>query len=65
LLHQRLHLRHEKRRKSGSDVTSGRPAEQTETKPVEDFAAALMMLAQLPLSEQERADAVRRLLLKR
>ena len=33
------------------------------TKPVEtDFAAALKMLAALPLSDDERAEAVRRLL---
>lgn len=32
-------------------------------KPVEtDFAAALKMLAMLPLSDEERAEAVRRLL---
>ena len=40
------------------------PAEVREPpKPVEtDFAAALKMLALLPLSDEERADAVRRLL---
>ena len=39
------------------------PAEVRSPKPVEtDFAAALKMLALLPLSDEERAEAVRRLL---
>ena len=53
----------EKRRKPGSDAALSGPVENAEAKPVEtDFAAALMMLAKLPLSDEERAEAVRRLL---
>ena len=57
----------EKRRKRGADAAAvggvETPAEVRSTKPVEtDFAAALKMLALLPLSDEERADAVRRLL---
>ncbi len=55
-------------RKRGADAASVRavetPAEVRAAKPVEtDFAAALKMLAMLPLSDEERAEAVRRLLL--
>ena len=55
-----------KRRKRGADAASvgavGMPAE-VKPEPVEtDFAAALKMLALLPLSDEERAEAVRRLL---
>ncbi len=56
-----------KRRKRGSDAASVRvvetPTGVRAAKPVEtDFAAALKMLAMLPLSDEERAEAVRRLL---
>jgi len=56
-----------KRRKRGADAASvgavETPAEVGATKPVEtDFAAAFKMLAMLPLSDEERAEAVRRLL---
>ena len=55
-----------KRRKRGADAASvggvETPAEE-KPEPVEtDFAAALKMLAVLPLSDEERAEAVRRLL---
>ena len=55
-----------KRRKRGADAASvgavGTPPE-VKPEPVEtDFAAALKMLALLPLSDEERAEAVRRLL---
>jgi hypothetical protein len=46
----------------GSDAASDAPTEGTPMKPDEDFAAALAMLATLPLSDDERADAVLRLL---
>ena len=52
----------EKRRTMGSDAASDAPTEGTPMKPDEDFAAALAMLATLPLSYDERADAVLRLL---
>jgi hypothetical protein len=39
-----------------------KPAEVTPKTLDADFAAALKMLAMLPLSDQERAEAVRRLL---
>ena len=56
-----------KRRKRGADAAAvggvETPAEVRSTKPVEtDFAAALKMLTLLPLSDEERAEAVRRLL---
>ena len=56
----------EKRRKRGADAAAvggvETPAE-VKPEPVEtDFAAALKMLALLPLSDEERAEAVRRLL---
>ena len=55
-----------KRRKRGADAAAvggvETPAE-VKPEPVEtDFAAALKMLALLPLSDEERAEAVRRLL---
>ncbi len=55
-----------KRRKRGSDAASvgavGTPAE-VKPEPVEtDFAAALLMIAGLPLSDADKAEAVRRLL---
>ena len=55
------------RRKRGADAAAVEgvetPAEVRAAKPVEtDFAAALKMLAVLPLSDEERAEAVRRLL---
>ncbi len=56
----------QKRRKRGADAAAvggvETPAE-VKPEPVEtDFAAALKMLAMLPLSDEERAEAVRRLL---
>ena len=56
-----------KRRKRGADAAAvggvETHAEVRSPKPVEtDFAAALKMLAVLPLSDEERAEAVRRLL---
>ena len=56
-----------KRRKRGAAAAAvggvETHAEVRSPKPVEtDFAAALKMLAVLPLSGEERADAVRRLL---
>ena len=48
----------EKRRKRGADAG----AQPTEPKPPGDFAAALAMIAGLPLSDAEKAEAVRRLL---
>ena len=58
-----------KRRKRVADAASvggvGTPAE-VKPEPVEtDFAAALKMLALLPLSDEDRAEAVRRLLRER
>jgi len=56
-----------KRRKRGTDAASVEAVETPEVrdaKPVETgFAAAIKMLALLPLSDEERAEAVRRLLL--
>ena len=54
-----------KQRNPGSDASSWMNDGKAEVSPdsVEsDFAAALKMLALLPLSEEERAEAVRRLL---
>ena len=58
-----------KRRKRGAEAAAagavGMPAE-VKPEPVEtDFAAALKMLAQLPLSNEDRAEAVRLLLRER
>ena len=57
----------EKRRERGADAAASVGAIETpaevKPEPVEtDFAAALKMLAMLPLSDEERAEAVRRLL---
>ncbi len=56
-----------KRRKRGADAAAvggvETPPTEVKPEPVEtDFAAALKMLAMLPLSDEERAEAVRRLL---
>ena len=54
-----------KRRKRGADAAAvgGVETPAVKPEPVEtDFAAALKMLALLPLSDEERAEAVRRLL---
>ena len=54
-----------KRRKRGADAAAVGAVETPAgtPEPVEtDFAAALKMLALLPLSDEERAEAVRRLL---
>lgn len=57
-----------KRLKSGSDATSLPRGKHDEVKPEtveQDFSAALKMLATLPLSDEDRAEAVRRLLARR
>ena len=65
-MHQRLHQQTPKATETGGGCRCGGGGEtlaEVNPEPVEtDFAAALKMLALLPLSDEERAEAVRRLL---